>query len=68
MKTDALEIRWPSGKLDRLTNLPINTYIKVVEGEGVVKVKAVSKRALRCFRLYLIEQQLLKAFSFQVRE
>lgn len=36
-KTDALEIRWPSGKLDRLTNLPINTYVRVVEGEGVAK-------------------------------
>jgi hypothetical protein len=33
-KVDAVEIRWPSGKIDRLTNLPVNTYIKVVEGEG----------------------------------
>jgi hypothetical protein len=33
-KIDAVEIRWPSGKTDRLTNPPINTYIKVVEGEG----------------------------------
>ena len=36
-KTDGLEIRWPSGKLDRLTNLPINTYVRVVEGEGMAK-------------------------------
>jgi hypothetical protein len=33
-KIDAVEIRWPSGKIDRLINLPVNTYIKVVEGEG----------------------------------
>jgi len=36
-RVDALEIRWPSGKLDRLTDLPINKYIKVVEGVGVEK-------------------------------
>lgn len=36
-KIDSVEIRWPSGKVDKLTNPPLNTYIKVVEGEGVVK-------------------------------
>jgi hypothetical protein len=36
-KIDSVEIRWPSGKVDKLTNLPINTYLKVVEGEGVAK-------------------------------
>ena len=36
-KIDAVEVRWPSGKVDKLTNLPMNTYIKVVEGEGVAK-------------------------------
>src|SRR5215213_3443558 len=30
-KIDSVEIRWPSGKVDRLTNLPLNTYVKVVE-------------------------------------
>jgi hypothetical protein len=34
-KIDFVEIRWPSGKVDRLTKLPLNTYIKVVEGVGV---------------------------------
>ena len=33
-KIESVEIRWPSGKIDKLSNLPINTYIKVVEGEG----------------------------------
>jgi hypothetical protein len=33
-KADSIEIRWPSGKVDRLSNLPADTYIKVVEGEG----------------------------------
>jgi hypothetical protein len=36
-KVESVEIRWPSGKADKLTNLPLNSYIKVVEGAGVVK-------------------------------
>jgi hypothetical protein len=35
-KIEALEIRWPDGQVDKLTNLPLNTYIKVIEGQGVV--------------------------------
>jgi enediyne biosynthesis protein E4 len=35
-KIDLVEIRWPSGKTDRLTNLPLNKYVKVSEGSGVV--------------------------------
>lgn len=34
-KIDSVEIRWPSGRIDKLTNLPINAYVKVVEGEGL---------------------------------
>src|SRR5437764_511141 len=33
-KIDSVEIKWPSGQVDKLTNLPINKYGKVVEGEG----------------------------------
>src|SRR6185295_11633646 len=36
-KIDFVEIRWPSGKIDKLTNLPLNTYIKLVEGSGIKK-------------------------------
>ena len=36
-KLDSLEIKWPSGKVDKLTNVPINAYVKVVEGEGTAK-------------------------------
>jgi hypothetical protein len=39
-KIDSVEIKWPSGKMDKLENLPINTYVRVVEGEGVVKGSA----------------------------
>ncbi|HVG35128.1 MAG TPA: CRTAC1 family protein [Pyrinomonadaceae bacterium] len=41
-KIDSLEIRWPSGKVDKLANLPVNTYIKVIEGEGIAKSTAAS--------------------------
>src|SRR5205085_7305794 len=43
-KVDSVEIRWPSGKLDKLTNLPINTYIKVIEGEGVAKSSVTTSK------------------------
>lgn len=33
-KIDSLQIRWPSGATDKLTNVPVNKYIKVVEGVG----------------------------------
>ena len=31
-KIDSIEIKWPSGKVDKLTNPPIRKYLKVVEG------------------------------------
>jgi hypothetical protein len=31
-KIDSVEIRWPSGRADKLSNPPLNKYIKVVEG------------------------------------
>jgi hypothetical protein len=43
-KIDGVEIRWPSGKVDKLSNLPINTYVKVVEGEGVAKGGATAAK------------------------
>jgi len=36
-KIDYVEIHWPSGKTDKLANLPINSYLKVIEGEGIAK-------------------------------
>jgi hypothetical protein len=34
-KIESIEIRWPSGIVDRLSKLPINTYLKIVEGKGM---------------------------------
>lgn len=36
-KIDSIEIRWPSGKVDTLTNLPLNSYVKVLEGVGLIR-------------------------------
>jgi hypothetical protein len=33
-KIDSVQIKWPSGRIDKYTDLPINKYIKVVEGGG----------------------------------
>jgi len=39
----SLEIRWPSGIVDKIKNLPANRYVKITEGEGQVKEIAVKK-------------------------
>jgi hypothetical protein len=36
-KIDSIEIRWPSGVTDKISNVPLNKYIKVVEGAGQSK-------------------------------
>ena len=36
-KIDYVEIRWPSGRVDKLTNPPINRYLKVIEGASPIK-------------------------------
>jgi len=36
MKIESLEITWPSGQVDRLTNVPIDQIIAVREGTGIV--------------------------------
>ena len=33
---ELLEITWPSGTVDKLTNIPINRIITVKEGVGII--------------------------------
>jgi hypothetical protein len=33
---ELLEITWPSGTVDKLTNVPINQIITVKEGTGII--------------------------------
>ncbi len=35
-KIESLEITWPSGQVDRLTNVPVDRIIAVKEGSGIV--------------------------------
>jgi hypothetical protein len=35
-KVDSLQITWPSGKVDRLTDVPVDSIIAVKEGAGIV--------------------------------
>ena len=37
-KIDFVEIKWPapSGRVERLTSLPLNRYVTVIEGKGIV--------------------------------
>jgi hypothetical protein len=37
-QVDWLEVRWPapSGKVERIENLPVDRYVRIVEGKGVV--------------------------------
>jgi enediyne biosynthesis protein E4 len=36
-KVDLIEIRWPSGQVDSIKNVPVNRVIYVKEGAGIVK-------------------------------
>ncbi len=36
IKIESLEITWPSGQVDRLTNVPVDQIIAVKEGAGIV--------------------------------
>jgi hypothetical protein len=35
-KIDSLVVHWPSGQVDRMTNLVVNTFYSVLEGSGIV--------------------------------
>ena len=35
-KIDSLVITWPSGQVDKLTNVPVDSIIAVKEGVGIV--------------------------------
>ena len=35
-KIDSLQVTWPSGQIDKLTNVPVDTIIAVKEGIGIV--------------------------------
>jgi enediyne biosynthesis protein E4 len=42
-KVDDLEIRWPSGQVDRIADIPSNQKITVQEGKGIVQASEPAK-------------------------
>jgi len=42
-KADAIEIRWPSGQIDRLSSVPAGATITVTEGKGITSTRKFSK-------------------------
>ena len=43
-QADSIEVRWPSGQVDRLPNVAADQIVTVKEGQGVVAAKALAKR------------------------
>jgi hypothetical protein len=44
VQADAIEIRWPSGQVDQLKNVPADQIITVKEGTGIAAAKPLVKR------------------------
>jgi hypothetical protein len=38
-KIDLVEVRWPGGAVDKVTNAKVNSLITIKEGQGVVEQK-----------------------------
>jgi hypothetical protein len=36
-RIDALEIRWPSGLIEKIGEMPVNRLAKITEGKGLVR-------------------------------
>jgi enediyne biosynthesis protein E4 len=43
-KADTIEIRWPSGQVDRLSSVPAGETIIVTEGKGITNSRAYEKK------------------------
>jgi hypothetical protein len=44
-KIDSVEIRWPSGKVESLTNLDVDHFYSVLEGQGIVPAERIRPTA-----------------------
>jgi len=42
-KTDAIELRWPSGQIDRLANVAAGQTVTVTEGKGQTSARPYAK-------------------------
>ena len=46
-KIDSVEVRWPSGKVEKVGGLVVDQFYAVLEGHGVVDAKEISPRGKR---------------------
>jgi enediyne biosynthesis protein E4 len=44
---DTVEIRWPSGAIDTLKNLPADRLYSVLEGKGIVPAEQIRPEAVK---------------------
>ena len=44
-KVDSIEVRWPSGAVDKVTNAKVNRLITIKEGQGMVEQKEFKSAA-----------------------
>jgi len=42
-KADVIEVNWPSGQIDKLTNVPGSQTVTIQEGKGILSTRAYSK-------------------------
>jgi len=44
-KIDSVEIRWPSGKIEKLKNLDVDKFYSILEGQGIVPAEKIRPSA-----------------------
>jgi len=42
-KIDLIEVRWPSGTVDKITDAKVNSIVSIKEGSGIVDQKAFKR-------------------------
>jgi hypothetical protein len=45
-KIDLIEIRWPSGAVEKITDARVNSIVTVKEGKGLVEQKELKLKAV----------------------
>jgi enediyne biosynthesis protein E4 len=46
-RVDRIDIHWPSGQKESLSNIPVNQLIVVKEGQGIARTEKFSTRKKR---------------------
>jgi hypothetical protein len=49
---DSIRIEWPSGIIDKYTNIPVNQFITAIEGQGLIPIENQRKSVPKSFSLY----------------